>query len=376
VEITKVEATPIHLGQTLEIADRRVRRPLSWKLWGDKVVVKVSIDEGMVGLGVTDCVPREWGHDAKTIAYYINTYYGPTILGEDPFNIELILKKMDDLFEYRQIPQINPFARAPIDMALYDLMGKYCRVPVHKLMGGCYTERVPIVGIVYLHTAEKMAKDASDYASKGFKEVKLKVGLAPDADVQNVKAVRQAVGDEVGIRVDANGAWTVSTAVKVIRRMEKYDIAAAEQPVPRWNVKGMAEVRRRVETPIMVDEGLHSIQDALRHIENGACDIFNIKLMKCGGLHFCKKIATMAESAGITCFMGGEGETGVGTAAALHLVSSTPNFGFCPDLVGPYLNADDIIKEPFEVKNGSLEVPKGPGLGVELDEEKVKKYAI
>jgi len=84
----------------------------------------------------------------------------------------------------------------------------------------------------------------------------------------------------------------------------------------------------------------------------------------------------MAESAGITCFMGGEGETGVGTAAALHLVSSTPNFGFCPDLVGPYLNADDITKEPFEVKNGALEVPKGPGLGVELDEEKVKKYSI
>ena len=378
MKITKVEVIPIHLEKRaeVEIADRRVRVPLSWKLWGDKVIVKVSTDEDLVGLGAVSCVPREWGIDARVVANYIDTYYGPTIIGEDPFNIEPILEKMDDLFEFRQIPQVNPFPRSAIDVALYDLMGKYCRVPIHKIIGGCYRERVSIAGIVYIHTAEKMAKDASAFASQGFKEVKMKVGVEPETDVHNVKAVREAIGDVVGIRVDANGAWNVNTAIKTIKRLEKYDILVVEQPVPRWDVKGMAEVRRCVNTPIMVDEGLHSLQDAQRLIEHQACDIFNIKLQKTGGLTFCKKLTVMAESADITCFMGSEGETGIGTAAALHLVASTPNFGFCADLCGPYNNADDIIKKPFKVKDGYLEVPKKLGLGVELDEEKVKKYQI
>ena len=111
MEITKVEAIPIHLGgrSGVEIADRRFRVPLSWKLWGDKVVVKISTDEGLVGLGAVSCVPREWGVTAEVVAHYINTYYGPTLIGENPFNIELISEKMDDLFEFRLIPQINPF---------------------------------------------------------------------------------------------------------------------------------------------------------------------------------------------------------------------------------------------------------------------------
>lgn len=379
VKITKVEAKPIHMEARagVQIADRRARVPLSWKLWGDKVVVKVSTDEGLVGFGAVSCVPREWGVDAEAVAYYINTYYGPTIVGEDPFNMELILERMDDLFEFRLIPQVNPFPRSAIDLALYDLVGKYCRVPVHKLIGGCYRGRIPIGGIVYLHTPERAAKDASEYAARGFKEVKLKVGASdPDTDVQNVKAIREAVGDRVGIRVDANGAWNVNAAVKTIRKLERYDILVVEQPVTRWDVEGMAEVRKRVDTAIMVDEGLHSLHDAQALIQHRACDVFNLKLQKTGGLTFCRKLAVMAESANIACFMGSEGETGIDTAAALHLVASTPNFKYCADLCGPYMYQDDVVKQPFSVKDGCLEVPTGPGLGVELDEQNVERYAI
>lgn len=208
MKITKVEAIPIHIGEKpgVEIADRRARVPLSWKLWGDKVVVRILTDDNLVGWGAVACVPREWGVTAEVVAHYIDTYYGPTIMGEDPFNIETIMEKMDDLFEFRMIPQINPFLRSAIDLALYDLIGKHCRVPVHDLIGGCYRDRVPITGIVYLHTAERVAKDAAEYASRGFKEVTLKVGaLDPSTDAQNVKAIREAIGDDVGIRVDANG---------------------------------------------------------------------------------------------------------------------------------------------------------------------------
>lgn len=379
MKITEVEATPIHLGakSDIEVADRRARAPLSWNLWGDRVAVKILTDENIVGWGAVSCVPREWGVTAQVVSHYINTYYGPTIVGEDPFNIERIMEKMDDLFEFRLIPQVNPFPRSAIDVALYDLMGKYCRVPVHNLIGGCYREQIPIAGIIYLHTPERAAKDAADYARRGFKEVKLKVGaLDPDIDVRNVKAIRETVGDGVGIRVDANGAWSVNAAIRTIKRLERYNILVVEQPVTRWDIKGMAEVRKRVDTPIMVDEGLHSLYDAQNLIEHEACDIFNLKLQKIGGLTFCKRLTVMAESANIACFMGSEGESGIDTAAALHLVASTPNFKYCTDLVGPYFNADDIVKEPFTVKNGFLEVPKKPGLGIDADEDKFRKYAL
>jgi len=379
MKITKVEAIPIHMKEKagVEIADRRVRVPLTWKLWGDRVIVKVSTDENMVGWGAVSCVPREWATTAEVVAHYINTYYAPTIVGEDPLNIGLILERMDDVFEYKMIPQINAFPRSAIDVALYDLLGKYCRLPVHRIIGGCYRDRVPIAGIVYLHTAERAAKDAAEYASLGLKEVKLKVGAStPDVDVQNVKAIREAVGNGVGIRVDANGAWNVKTAIKTTKMLERYDILCVEQPVPRWDIRGMAEVRKRVDTPIMVDEGLHSLYDAQLHIEHEACDIFNLKLQKMGGLTFCKKIAVLAESANIACFMGSEGESGIDTAAALHLVASTPNFRYSADLCGPTLHDDDIVKEPFAVKDGCLEVPKKPGLGVEPDEEKIRRYAV
>ena len=341
------------------------------------MVVKIVTDVGLVGWGAVTCVPREWGVTAEVVAHYINRYYAPTILGEDPFNIELILERMDDLFEFRMIPQVNPFPRSAIDLALYDLMGKYCRIPVHDLIGGCYRERVPVVGIVYLLSPEKVAERAREYVRQGFSEVKLKVGASEsETDVKNLKAIREEVGDQVRIRVDANGAWNVKAAVKAIRMMERYEILVVEQPVPRWDVKGMAEVKRRVDTPIMVDEGLHSIYDAQNLIEHDACDVFNLKLQKNGGLTFCKKLTVMAESANISCFMGGEGESGIDTAAALHLVSSTPNFKYCADLVGPYLNEDDIVKDQFIVRDGYLEVPKKPGLGVEPDEGKIHKYAI
>lgn len=168
----------------------------------------------------------------------------------------------------------------------------------------------------------------------------------------------------------------MNTAVRAIKMLERYGISVVEQPVTRWDIKGMAEVRKRVETPIMVDEGLHSLYDAQNLIEHEACDIFNLKLQKIGSLTFCKKLTVMAESANVTCFMGSEGEIGIDTAAALHLVSSTPNFRYCADLCGPYLNADDVVREPFAVKNGFLEAPKKPGLGLEPDEEKIRKYAM
>jgi len=200
--------------------------------------------------------------------------------------------------------------------------------------------------------------------------------LKLEQDIAMVKAVREAVGDDVGIRVDANGAWNAHKAIKAIKELERFDILLVEQPVPRWDVKGLATVRRKVDTPIEVDESLHSIHDARMLIENDACDVFNIKLVKLGGLYYSRKVVTLAESGNIACRMGSEGETGLGALACAHLISSARNFEYGADTLGRGLYTSDITVEDIVIENGYLKVPENPGLGAELDDNKVKLHRI
>jgi len=235
---------------------------------------------------------------------------------------------------------------------------------------------VPVAMSVYVNEPKVMAKDAVQKVKRGYKELKLKVGLKLEQDVAMVRAVREAVGDGIGIRVDANGAWKAHKAVQAIKKLEKFDILLVEQPVPRWDIKGLATVRRRVDTPIEVDESLHSIQDARVLIENDACDVFNIKLVKLGGLYNSRKIIILAESGNITCRMGSEGESGLGALACAHLISSAKNFDYGADGLGRGWYKDDITVENIAVEKGYLKVPEKPGLGAELDDNKVRQHRI
>lgn len=369
----KVEVEKVQLPLTMLIQDRR---PQAQSYWGLKVIVKISTDEGLVGAGVTDLVHREWGQTPEAVYETIAKFYGPAIMGQDPFDIELIMDKMNDVFEFSQVPEVAVFARTAIDMALYDLMGKAAKVPICRLLGGRRLSEVPVAMSVYVNEPKVMAKDAVQKVKRGYKELKLKVGLKLEQDVAMVRAVREAVGDGIGIRVDANGAWKAHKAVQAIKKLEKFDILLVEQPVPRWDIKGLATVRRRVDTPIEVDESLHSIQDARVLIENDACDVFNIKLVKLGGLYNSRKIIILAESGNITCRMGSEGESGLGALACAHLISSAKNFDYGADGLGRGWYKDDITVENIAVEKGYLKVPEKPGLGAELDDNKVRQHRI
>ena len=210
-----------------------------------------------------------------------------------------------------------------------------------------------------------MAKDAVKAIKKGFKALKVKVGTDPIEDVERIKSIRKAVDNEIEIRLDANQGWTPKQAINVLNKTERFNIQFAEQPVPAKDLKDLAKVRKHSPIPIMADESVHSPEDALRLIEAEAVDLINIKLMKSGGILKGKKIASIAEAAGIPCMVGCMGESGIGIAAAAHLAAAVKNIQYA-DLDSDLLLKDKLAeKGGTKVKNSMHILPKKHGLGIE-----------
>jgi muconate cycloisomerase len=212
---------------------------------------------------------------------------------------------------------------------------------------------------------------------RGWRILKIKVGRPnPDEDVEMVRHVREAVGPDVSIRVDANQAYSVKAAIRVARRLERYDVTFFEQPVAWWDLDGLAEVSRATELPIMADESCTTVIDAMEIARRRAAQILSIYVCSPGGILNSKKVATIGAAAGIAGYVGGALESVIGAAAGLHFAASTPSVTYGCELGGQFLMQDDIAQVPLEFKDGALQVPPGPGLGVAIDEDKVRKYRV
>jgi muconate cycloisomerase len=350
------------------------------------VIVRVETDKGIVGYGEAT-VLKEWGgshmryygESYRTVQHMILDYLAPGLEGEDPFDIEKIHFRMD------RIVKGHPYAKAAIDMALYDIMGKALGVPVYDLLGGLYRREVPLCHSISLLPPDEAETEAKVVIEEGFKAIKIKVGLDPRRDLETVRRVRKAVGPAIKLVIDGNQGYTTpKMAIKVIKEMEPYNLTFAEQPVE--GVDAMAQVAQAVDTPIMHDEGAWTPQDVLEIAFKRAGEVISLYTTKPGGLFNAKKVAAVCETVGFPCNVNGSGETGVGNTANLHLAASTkvvtlPSVipvtvveGNRPIKMTYYL--DDIVKESFEYRDGSLVVSDAPGLGIELDEEKVEKYAV
>jgi len=296
------------------------------------ILAKIHTDEGFVGIGETITRPNFAGQPLEFVKIGIDKYLAPRIIGSNPFNLEQILTTMDwALFE-------NAYAKTAIELAIYDLIGKALKVPVHNLIGGCYRDKILVGWEIGIESPEEMAKKAVEYVEKGIRVLKVKVGIDPDQDVERIKAVRDAVGD-VTLRADVNEGWTPIGAIKAIKKIEKYDLELIEQPVPRWDLDGLARVRKAVNTPI------------------------------------AKKIAAIAEAADIPCLVGTEFSLASGIAAKLHLAASTKNINHACEFTEFHL-LDNLAATPHEIEDGYLEVPTNPGLGLQLDESKLRKYTV
>jgi L-alanine-DL-glutamate epimerase-like enolase superfamily enzyme len=268
----------------------------------------------------------------------------------------------------------NLAAKSAVDMALYDIMGKVLGVPAAKLLGGVYRDRVDLSWVVGMQDLEGSVEEARSALAEGYRTIKLKVGVSPDVDVKLVSAVRDSLGDNVPIRLDANQGYDFKTAYEVFSKMEHLGLESIEQPVERWDIAGMAELRRRLKTPIMADESVSTPHDAALLTENRAADCVNIKVGKVGGLSEAKKIASILEAAGLSATAGSNLEVGIGSAASIHFVAATRVVDMPNDLlIGGPLHEYDLIKGGFAVENGQVLCPSAPGLGIEADESIFKR---
>jgi muconate cycloisomerase len=334
----------------------------------ENVIVEIISDNGLVGVG--ECCPIVGFSDeySCSIKILIDNYLSPVLIGEDPVQIEKLDEKMEKALKG------NLLAKAGVNMALYDLMGKYLELPVYKLLGGKFVETVPEAMLISKGDPIEEVAEAQRAVQNGYRIFKLKVGARdPKIDINRVAAIREAIGDGISIRVDANQAWSPAVAIKIIKKMERYDLDYVEQPVPASDIEGMMRVSRSVETPILADESLQNLYDALKLIQMRAADFFNIKVPKHGGITWSKKILAIAETANIPFFTGCLAGTSITIAASLHLICSTRLK--CLGISRLALK-DDIVANPLKAKNGEFEIPSSPGLGIELDENKVQRYTV
>jgi len=366
MKITDLEAIPIEIKQTMPFATHRETMEAR-----KYVIVRVYTDQGIIGLGEASTI-ETWGESQTSSVYSINEIIRPIIVGESPFHLETILARMDQALEGCQ------YSKAGVEMALFDIMGKAVNKPVYDLIGGPYREWVPISRSVGITDVEKMTDWALMLKEMGTSTIKIKTGISGDHDIEAVHAIRNVIGEETSIKVDANTGWKVAKeAIRVLNAIEDCNIMLAEQPVRSWDLNGMAEVTKAVNIPIAADESVWGPHDVISIFEKRAADILTIYLMKAGGISRNREVACTAKAAGFSCLLGGMGEMGIGSAANIHFAVAIPNLEYPADLhIPPFLLEDDIITEPLDYSENGVTAPKTPGLGVELDEEKVEKYRI
>jgi L-alanine-DL-glutamate epimerase-like enolase superfamily enzyme len=334
------------------------------------VLVEVFTNEGIVGLGEAPVVV------GPEISKEIVDSAKPLLLKEDPFDVERVMRKIYNrygLYHFHQ--HVANYALNAIEMALWDIIGKTCRKPLYKIWGGAYRKKIPVFGDVRRDKPEIMAKQAEELLAQGFKTLYTKVGIDPNQDVESVKVLRDVAGSQIEIRVDANQCWSPGGAVRIIKKMERYDIEMIEQPVLMYDLDGMARVRKSVNVPICTHESSWSFYEVLNIIKKDAADVIQLDPRFDGGLMKTRMAAAIAEAAGLPVVMHTFDELGVGTSAYLHVIASCPNFIFANQNYY-YQLSDDVIKgKMLTLKDGFFELPEEPGLGVELAPEKVEKYS-
>jgi muconate cycloisomerase len=273
--------------------------------------------------------------------------------------------------------KLNPFTKAAIEMALWDLAGKAAGKPVYDLLGGKVRDTIPIKMVVGGFEVERARALAEQFLTWGVRCLKVKVGLDPDVDVERVAAVRRLAGAKIPVGIDANCGWDLTTARRTLRRLAEHDLLFAEQPIPPGDPTALAALRRDCDIPLMADESVFTLADAWQLAVHQAADIFGVYPGKHGGISGTVEIAHVARAAGLACALGSNLELGVGTAAMLHVAAALPNLAsemYPADAIGPLYHEADLLTEPLKLGPVEAKVPAGPGLGVELDEEQVRHW--
>lgn len=333
------------------------------------VLVRIRCADGVEGWGeATTIGGLNYGEESpESIKTNIDTYLAPLIIGMKADQVAKIMYKL------RTTIQGNRFAKCAIETALLDAQGKRLGLPVSELLGGRVRDMLPVAWTLASGDTKKDIAEAEKMISLRRHNIfKLKIGLrSVEADVAHVLAIKRALGADVSVRVDVNQAWSELDAVKGIAALQAGGIELIEQPVKAIHQASMARLTHQFSVAIMADEALHGPTDAMELAKQFAVDVFAVKINQSGGLFPALQVATIAELSGISLYGGTMLEGAVGTAASAHVFSTFGNLVFGTELFGPLLLTEEILIEPLIYKDFSLQVPKGPGLGIQLDLEKI-----
>lgn len=332
------------------------------------VIVKMTTDTGHVGYGEGVADDHVTGESLEGLFAVLKNTLAPKLIGENPKNMERIHEIMDSAIYG------VPTAKAALDIACYDAVGKSLGVPVYDLLGGRYHEEFPITHVLSIGTPEKMADEAEARVAAGYRSMKMKVGTEVMADVKRIEAVRTRVGEDIAIRVDVNQGWKNSAnTLQGLRKLEHCSLDWIEQPVLADDFDGMVEIKSKTSVPVMIDEGLRGVRDMREIIAKRAADKVNIKLMKCGGIYPAIKLTHMAEMAGIECQVGSMVESSIASSAGFH-VSFSKKVITSVELTGPLKFSKDVGNLHYDVP--FIRLNNKPGLGIDVDEQVLQELTV
>ena len=348
-----------------------LRRAVAWKTArytkGDieATVVGITDADGTVGYGYMPSMSIV-GESPLSSESLIQTLLVPVMKGRNFVGIQPVLREVE------QVLGANFQTKFAIEEALWDLLAKRLQTPLVNLIGGACRSEVPVMRMLGLKSPEETAAEAKALVDRGYRHVKVKIGLDEKRDVETVGRVRDTIGEDVFLSADANQAYAPMQAVRVLRKLENANLGLVEQPVRRDDVRGMAFVRQNVSVPIMADEGIETATDALRHIEAGAMDAISIKLWKMGGLYRGRDIASVCNAANVRVHVGSTAGSQLMEAIQLHFCAALPDL-FGGAEISEFESLTDDPASGLVVENGALRVPSVPGLGVMIDHSKLRE---
>jgi len=342
------------------------------------ILVKIETDAGIAGWG--ECSPM----NSEVVAAHVRHSLAEHVVGEDPFDVEKLVEKMF-VGTYKIAGQTQAMAASGIEIACRDIMGKALGVPVYRLLGGAYRQSIPMYAssmrrdISPGDEAERLARLVGE---KGFKAVKVRVGrtygfdgdAAPGRSVAVVREVRKRLGDDIAVMADGNSCFTPPRAIELGRKLQEFNLFHFEEPCPYTNIDATARVARALDVPIAGGEQDWDLVRFREMLEREAVDIVQPDLIKAGGFTVLGKVAALAEAFGAVCTP--HQTQPLGTIANLHFAAATPVVRYWQEYnIEPHPVGEKIFKNPVPLVDGCMAVPEGPGLGVEIDEEMVRRLA-
>lgn len=359
MKIRSVQSWLVEIAQKAPIAPYQNRYKAGTSK--ESLIIRIETDDGIEGWGEA---PQRWiegnafsGSEADTV--------NAKLAGWDPFDLERL---------YVEGGIRDTYLQSAIEMAFWDIMGKATGKPVYQLLGGSVrSPDIELAACMGIQPYDKAGELARLYVEMGFSTLKTKAGRDAEEDLTMVRGVRDAVGEKLKLRIDANMGYSPHEAFIVARDLEPFALEYFEQPMPMYELGCAAEIRARTTTPVGLNESVTSLDMVMEIIGLGAADVLLPDTYQCGGILAVKKVAALAEGAGIPCVMHCAHDLGPKTAAMLHIVVSTPVFALANDCTY-YGLVDDIIRNPFQIERGRMRVPTAPGLGIEIDPAKLERY--